>query len=557
MDRIRVAGAQINLTVGDLTGNEIKILAAMEQAESAGADVLLLPELAITGYPPEDLLIRQDFVADARAVLDRVAEASRSCVVVVGFPREAEPEDTVDAQQRVLHNSAAVLQNGALVAIYDKVLLPSYGVFDESRYFVAGDSPNQLIEIAGVPVGVSICEDGWAEDGPPTQQADAGAKLMLNINASPFHHGKALERQQLMASRARGAGVPLVYLNLVGGQDELVFDGSSMVLSGTGELLARSPQLEEDFLLLDVSVEGAIPRSTGDAIAGIVTPPLDDEEEMYAALVLGLRDYVGKNGFTEVVIGLSGGIDSAVTAAIAVDALGAEAVRGITMPSAFSSEHSVSDSQVLADNFGIRLDTIAIGGLFSEFQTALADVFEGTAFNVAEENLQARIRGVLLMAVSNKFGPMVVTTGNKSEVAVGYATLYGDMAGGFSVLKDVFKMDVYRLARWRNRNGEMIPSGTISKPPSAELRLDQVDSDSLPPYELLDAILERYVEEDRSVSSIAEEGFDIDLVRRICGLVDRNEYKRRQAAPGVRITAKAFGKDRRLPITNRYRGGAK
>ncbi len=557
MDRIRVAGAQINLTVGDLTGNEIKILAAMEQAESAGADVLLLPELAITGYPPEDLLIRQDFVADARAVLDRVAEASRSCVVVVGFPREAEPEDTVDAQQRVLHNSAAVLQNGALVAIYDKVLLPSYGVFDESRYFVAGDSPNQLIEIAGVPVGVSICEDGWAEDGPPTQQADAGAKLMLNINASPFHHGKALERQQLMASRARGAGVPLVYLNLVGGQDELVFDGSSMVLSGTGELLARSPQLEEDFLLLDVSVEGAIPRSTGDAIAGIVTPPLDDEEEMYAALVLGLRDYVGKNGFTEVVIGLSGVIDSAVTAAIAVDALGAEAVRGITMPSAFSSEHSVSDSQVLADNFGIRLDTIAIGGLFSEFQTALADVFEGTAFNVAEENLQARIRGVLLMAVSNKFGPMVVTTGNKSEVAVGYATLYGDMAGGFSVLKDVFKMDVYRLARWRNRNGEMIPSGTISKPPSAELRLDQVDSDSLPPYELLDAILERYVEEDRSVSSIAEEGFDIDLVRRICGLVDRNEYKRRQAAPGVRITAKAFGKDRRLPITNRYRGGAK
>ena len=555
MDRIRVAGAQINLTVGDLAGNEIKILAAMEQAETAGADVLLLPELAITGYPPEDLLIRQDFVADARAVLDRVAEASGPCVVVVGFPREAEPEDTVDAQQRVLHNSAAVLQNGAVVAIYDKVLLPSYGVFDESRYFVAGDAPNQLIEISGVPVGVSICEDGWAEDGPTTQQANAGAKLMLNINASPFHHGKALERQQLMASRARGAGVPLVYLNLVGGQDELVFDGSSMVLGGTGELLARSPQLEEDFLILDVSVEGAIPRATGDAIPGIVTRPLDDDEEMYAALVLGLRDYVGKNGFTEVVIGLSGGIDSAVTAAIAADALGAEAVRGITMPSEFSSEHSVSDSQVLADNFGIRLDTIPIGGLFAEFQTALAEVLEGTELNVAEENVQARIRGVLLMAVSNKFGPMVVTTGNKSEVAVGYATLYGDMAGGFSVLKDVFKVDVYRLARWRNRNGEMIPSGTILKPPSAELRPDQMDSDSLPPYELLDAILERYVEDDRSVSSIAEEGFDIDIVVRICGLVDRNEYKRRQAAPGVRITAKAFGKDRRLPITNRYRGG--
>lgn len=556
MDRIRVAGAQINLTVGDLTGNEIKILAAMRQAESADADVLLLPELAITGYPPEDLLIRQDFVANARAALDRVARASGACVVVVGFPREAEPEDTVDARQRTLHNSAAVLQNGSVVAIYDKVLLPSYGVFDESRYFVAGDTPNQLIEIAGVPVGVSICEDGWAEDGPTTQQADAGAKLMLNINASPFNHGKALERQQLMASRARGSGVPLVYLNLVGGQDELVFDGSSMVLSGTGELLARATQLEEDFLILDVSVEGALSRATGDAISGIVTRSLDYEEEMYAALSLGLRDYVVKNGFSEVVIGLSGGIDSAVTAAVAVDALGAEAVRGITMPSEFSSDHSVSDSQVLADNFGIRLDTIAIGELFTEFHTALADVFEGAEFNVAEENVQARIRGVLLMAVSNKFGSMVVTTGNKSEVAVGYATLYGDMAGGFSVLKDVFKMDVYRLARWRNRNGEMIPSGTISKPPSAELRPGQMDSDSLPPYELLDAILERYVEGDRSVFSIAEEGFDIDIVRKLCGLVDQNEYKRRQAAPGVRITAKAFGKDRRLPITNRYRGGA-
>ncbi len=555
MDRIRVAGAQINLTVGDLAGNEIKILAAMEQAESAGADVVLFPELAITGYPPEDLLIRQDFVADARRVLDRIAAASGPCAVVVGFPREAEPEDTVDAQQRTLHNSAAVLQNGAVVAIYDKVLLPSYGVFDESRYFAAVDYPNQLIEIAGVPVGVSICEDGWAEDGPPTQQADAGAKLMLNINASPFHHGKAVERQQLMASRARGAGVPLVYLNLVGGQDELVFDGSSMVLDGSGELLARSPQLDEDLMILDVPVEGAVPRATGDSIAGFVTPPLDDAEEMYTALVLGLRDYVGKNGFTEVVIGLSGGIDSAVTAAIAVDALGADAVRGITMPSGFSSEHSVSDSRSLAENFGIRLDEIAIGELFGEFQTALSDVFEGTEFNVAEENVQARIRGVLLMAVSNKFGPMVVTTGNKSEVAVGYATLYGDMAGGFSVLKDVFKMDVYRLARWRNRNGEMIPNNTISKPPSAELRPDQMDSDSLPPYELLDAILERYVEDDRSVASIADEGFDIDIVRRICGLVDRNEYKRRQAAPGVRITAKAFGKDRRLPITNRYRGG--
>ena len=556
MDRIRVAGAQINLVVGDLLGNEEKILTAMAWAEGAGADVLLLPELAVTGYPPEDLLIRQDFVADATKVLHRLAAASKECVVVVGFPREAEPEDTVDAVQRAMHNSAAVLRSGQIVAIYDKVLLPSYGVFDESRYFVPGDEPDQLIEIAGVPVGVSICEDGWAEDGPPAQQADAGGKLVLNINASPFHHGKAVERQQLMASRARGAGVPMVYLNLVGGQDELLFDGCSMVFDSAGQLVARSPQFEEDFLLVDVPVPGAASRAEGGLISNSIAPLLDEEEEMYTALVLGLHDYVGKNGFKEVVIALSGGIDSALTAAIAVDALGADAVWGVGMPSHYSSDHSVSDARLLAENFGIRFDVIAIADVFSGFEDALADVFAGTEFNVAEENLQARIRGSLIMAISNKYGPMVVTTGNKSEVAVGYATLYGDMAGGFSVLKDVFKMDVYRLSKWRNRNGEMIPDGTINKPPSAELRPDQMDSDSLPPYELLDGILRRYVEDDRSVHSIVEEGFDVDVVKRICGLVDRNEYKRRQAAPGVRITAKAFGKDRRLPITNRYRGEA-
>ncbi len=548
---LRVAGAQLNLTVGALEANTDRIIEAMAWAEEQQADVLMLPELAITGYPPEDLLLRSGFLAAARRCLDRITEASGRCTTVVGFPRQLEDAEVEhDSQRRGAANSAAVVREGRLVLVYDKVLLPNYGVFDENRYFAQGDHPDLLLEVSGVRVGVSVCEDIWREDGPPTQQAAAGAKLLLNINASPFHHGKAREREQLMRSRALGAQVPLVYLNLVGGQDELVFDGCSIVVDERGELLHRSPQFEEDLFTVDIPLPGY--ARDGQPTSGSVTPLVGHEEEVYRALVTGLRDYVTKNGFSGVVIGLSGGIDSALTATVAVDALGPEAVTGITMPSRFSSEGSVTDAEVLAHNLGIRLHTLPIEGAFSTLTDVLAPVFEDRPFDVAEENLQARIRGLLLMAVSNKLGPMVVTTGNKSEMAVGYATLYGDMAGGYSVLKDVFKTEVFKLARWRNRDGEVIPAASITKAPSAELRADQKDSDSLPPYDLLDAILERYIEGDESIGDIVAAGYDDDIVRRITKLVDRNEYKRRQAAPGVKITTKVFGKDRRLPITNHY-----
>jgi NAD+ synthase (glutamine-hydrolysing) len=453
--------------------------------------------------------------------------------------------------------------------VYHKVLLPNYGVFDEDRYFVPGREPARIWDIGGVLVGVSVCEDIWVPDGPPTQQAAAGARVLLNINASPYHTNKAEERAAMLADRASRSQVPVAYLNLVGGQDELVFEGGSMVLGADGSLLYRAPEFREERFAVDVPIgavrapKGAVVTVRRELLAErarlpgpVPAPRLEPEEaEIYEALVLGLRDYVRKNGFQQVVIGLSGGIDSAVTAAVAVDALGADSVWGITMPTRFSSEGSVRDAADLAERLGIRFDTVPIDDTFSEFLTALDPAFAGTEFGIAEENLQARIRGAILMALSNKFGHMVVTTGNKSEVAVGYATLYGDMAGGYSVLKDVFKTLVYRLAEWRNTRGEVIPPSTIDKPPSAELRPDQKDSDSLPPYDLLDQVLTGYVEEDRSVGDIVAEGFDADLVRRVARLVDQNEYKRRQAAPGVRITRKAFGKDRRLPITNRYREG--
>lgn len=549
---LRVAGAQLNLTVGALDANTELILTAMSWAEEQQADILLMPELAITGYPPEDLLLRSGFLEQARSSLERIAMEAGRCTTIVGFPRRLDEGETAgDSRNRESANSAAVIHDGRIIQVYDKVLLPNYGVFDESRYFARGEEPAFLVEVSGVQVGVSICEDVWRENGPPTQQAEAGARLLLNINASPFHHGKAREREQLLRSRALGARVPLAYLNLVGGQDELVFDGCSMVLDGHGELLHRSPQFEEDMFIVDVPIPG---QGSNDAVLhpGFVTPLLEHEEEVYRALTTGLRDYVGKNGFPGVVIGLSGGIDSALTAAIAVDALGAEAVTGITMPTRFSSEGSVSDSVALAHNLGITCHEVPITGPFDSLVETLSPVFGDRAFDVAEENLQARIRGVILMAVSNKLGPMVLTTGNKSEMAVGYATLYGDMAGGFSVLKDVLKTEVFRLARWRNRHGEVIPLSSITKPPSAELRIGQKDSDSLPPYDLLDAILEQYIEQDRSIGDIVADGFDADIVRDVTRMVDRNEYKRRQAAPGVRITTKGFGKDRRLPITNRY-----
>lgn len=547
----RVAGAQMNLTVGDISGNEAAIADAMIMAAEADADILLVPELALTGYPPEDLVHRRDFVDANLAALHRLALSATDVTTIVGFVDHAPdtPRGADDSEERPVANAAAILGDGAVLGIYHKVLLPNYGVFDEDRYFSVGVDPGSIWRVGDVSVGVSICEDIWLPGGPPSQQAERGAQVLLNINASPFHLGKAFEREEMLATRARAAGVPVIYLNLVGGQDELVFDGASVVFDGQGNIVHRSPQFEEDFFVVDIPTggEGATPA--------LVCPLLDPTEEIYRALTVGLADYVRKNGFESVVIGLSGGIDSALTATIAVDALGRHSVQGIAMPSRFSSEHSLADARALAERLGISFDIVPIDDVYEAHLDSLSALFVGTEFGVAEENLQARSRGATLMAISNKFGPMVVATGNKSEMATGYATLYGDMVGGFSVLKDVFKTSVYELARWRNKDHEVIPQNTIDKPPSAELRPDQKDSDSLPPYEVLDAILERYVERDMGTEEIVLAGYDQDLVTRVARMVDRNEYKRRQAAPGVKITTKAFGKDRRLPITNAYRPG--
>ncbi len=546
---LRVAAAQIDLTVGDLAGNEAKIADAMDWAEVQMAEVLLLPELAVTGYPPEDLVLREGFVDANIDAVRRLARRSGSCTTVVGFVDHAgnNSRGAGDARDRRIANAVAIVENGEWRGVYHKVLLPNYGVFDEDRYFAEGQDPDRLWEIAGTPCGISICEDIWLPDGPPQAQAAAGAKVLLNVNGSPFHRGKAEDREDMLAARAVAAGTPLVYLNLVGGQDELVFDGASVVIAADGSVIHRAPQFAESRFVVDVPLAGE------PIDGGFITPLLDPTEEVYAAVTTGVRDYVRKNGFSDVVIGLSGGIDSAITAAVAADALGPDHVWGLAMPTRFSSQHSIDDAETLAANLGIRFDVVPIDEVFEAYLAALAPLFEGTEFGVAEENIQARIRGATLMAVSNKFGPMVLTTGNKSEMAAGYATLYGDMAGGYSAIKDVFKTLVYELARWRNRDGEVIPANTIDKPPSAELRPNQQDSDSLPPYEVLDAVLERYVEDDMSQQEIVADGFDAELVARIARMVDRNEYKRRQSAPGVRVTTKAFGRDRRLPITNRYR----
>jgi NAD+ synthase (glutamine-hydrolysing) len=550
---IRVAGAQMNFTVGDISGNEALIAEVIAKASTAGADVVLVPELALTGYPPEDLVHRKDFVEANLAALNRLARSTTDVTAVVGFVDRARAETGLrdDAEERSVANAAAILGEGEVKGVYHKVLLPNYGVFDEDRYFAIGTEPAQTWTIEGLPVGVSICEDIWLPDGPPSRQARKGAKVLLNINASPFHLGKAVEREAMLGDRARAVGAPVVYLNQVGGQDELVFDGASVVIDSQGAVLHRSPQFEEDFFVVDV------PVGDEQGLPGSIAPHLQPTEEVYRALTVGLRDYVRKNGFGSVVIGLSGGIDSALTAAIAVDALGPDSVQGVAMPSRFSSDHSLDDALALAANLQIRLDVIPIDGVYEAHLDSLADLFGDTEFGVAEENLQARSRGATLMAISNKFGPMVVATGNKSEMATGYATLYGDMVGGYSVLKDVFKTLVYELARWRNKDHEIIPQNTIDKPPSAELRPNQKDSDSLPPYEILDAILEMYVHQDMGTEEIVSEGYDQDLVVQVARMVDRNEYKRRQAAPGVKITTKAFGKDRRLPITNAYVPGSR
>ncbi len=542
---VRVALGQLNTTVGDLDGNVARLAEWTSRATAAGADLICFPELAVTGYPPEDLILRREFRRDTLAALDDLATATtRGCTVLVGF---------VDDTPQGARNAAAVLEGGEITSRYHKMKLPNYGVFDEQRYFTPG-SAGCIARVGSSSVGVSICEDAWTPGAPFDGYAAAGIQVLANINASPYHRHKTSERLDICRARARETGAWVVYVNAVGGQDELVFDGGSMVVSPGGDLVAFASMFEEDLLVVELegrtaTAEPRDPWPTGPA-------------EVYGALVLGLGDYVRKNGFGEVVVGLSGGVDSALVAALAADALGPEAVRALAMPSPYSSPGSVTDAVECAQRLGIRLDQVPIEGIVAAYREALTGLFAGTTEGVAEENIQARIRGNLLMALSNRFGSMVLATGNKSEYAVGYATLYGDMAGGLAPIKDVPKTLVYELVRWRNALGPArgpdsgpIPQSIVDKPPSAELRPDQRDTDSLPPYEVLDPILEAYVEDDLGVDDIVATGADRTTVERVIALIDRAEYKRRQSAPGVKITPKAFGRDRRLPITNRYGRG--
>ena len=575
--RLRVGMAQINATVGDFTGNQRKIIRVIEEAKSSGVDVLTFPELAICGYPPEDLLFKPQFIAENLRSLEKVAEASQGITLVVGF---------VDADQDI-YNAAAVIHDGKHIGTYHKMFLPNYGVFDENRYFRAGDKC-PVYTIAGINIGINICEDIWYEAGPATAQAYAGAEVILNISASPYHYGKVGERARILAARALNNVAIVAYTNLIGGQDELVFDGNSVVLDEKGEVLARGKQFEEDFIVVDLDVESVFrarlhnPRwrksavydalpdwptqkiSVSKDVEAISKPPLPNREqkesslseEIYNALVLGTRDYIYKNGFKKVAFGLSGGVDSSLVATIAADALGKDNVIGVSMPSRFSSPGSITDAQKLAQNLGIKLLSLPIEKTFQAYLDSLAEAFKNTKPDTTEENIQARIRGNFVMALSNKFGWLVLPTGNKSEMATGYATLYGDMAGGFAILKDVPKTLVYQLVAYRNQKAgfDLIPQAVIDKPPSAELRPDQRDSDSLPPYDILDQVLKAYVEEDKSVEQMLKMGLDEGAVRKAVKLVDGSEYKRRQAPPGIKITARAFGRDRRLPITNKFQG---
>jgi NAD+ synthase (glutamine-hydrolysing) len=570
MELLRIGLAQINAVVGDLQGNTRRIVEGIDRAKTLGVDVVAFPELAITGYPPEDLLLKADFIAANLACLEEIAQAARGIVAIVGF---------VDRDQDI-YNAAGVLHEGRITAVAHKVFLPNYGVFDEERYFRAGDRL-LVFRSNGVVVGVNICEDIWYPAGPTEKQALHGAQVVINISSSPFHCGKGQERERMLSTRAADSVAAVAFCNMVGGQDELIFEGGSAVFDERGQLVARALQFEEDLLVTDLSprrifrqrlhdprrrkerlgdlhvvesvdLEGAVGGGPKPSLDCRIESRLHDEAEVYQALVLGTRDYVRKNGFEQVVIGLSGGIDSTLTAVIAVDALGPENVTGVAMPSRYSSEESLADATELTSRLGMKLKTVTIDETFQAYLEMLEEEFADTEADVTEENIQARIRGNVLMALSNKFGWLVLTTGNKSELATGYCTLYGDMAGGFAVIKDVPKGLVYDLARYRNGLGEVIPHRVLEKPPSAELRPDQRDEDALGPYAVLDPILHAYVEEDRDVDEIVALGFDEETVRRVIRMVDRAEYKRRQAPPGIKITPRAFGKDRRLPITNWY-----
>ena len=571
---MRIALAQINTVVGDLGGNRDRIVARIEEAKDAGADLVLFPELAVTGYPPEDLLLRPGFVRAAERTLNEIARASRNIVALVGVP----------LLERDLYNACAVCAGGEVKARYRKRFLPNYGVFDEDRYFAPGDDL-LLLEHGAALVGPTICEDIWQPGPPATDLALAGAELITNLSASPFHVGKDREREEMLVTRARDNACFLAFCNAVGGQDELIFDGHSLVLDDEGTVLARAPGFEECLLVADLEpsevlarrlrdlrrralarerdipsaavVHVGAPRTSpnGRHVEAVIAEPLDDLEQMRLALELGLRDYVEKNGFREVVVGVSGGIDSALVAALAADALGPESVHCVSMPSQFSSEATRRDARRLAEGLGCPFTELPIEPIVETFRETLAPVFGEHEPDLTEENVQARTRGVLLMALSNKFGWLLVATGNKSELSVGYATLYGDMAGGFALLKDVFKTDVFRLAGHLNERArrEVIPQSILDRAPSAELRADQLDEDSLPPYPALDRVLEAYVEQDRSREELASDGFDRDVVDRAIAMIDRAEYKRRQAPPGVKLRPKAFGRDRRTPITSRWR----
>ena len=578
MRTLRIALAQINVTVGDLHGNTARILDCIDQARRSQVDLIAFPELAVPGYPPEDLLLKPQFLDENRRCVERIAAASEGIAVVLGF---------ADARDSEVYNAAGLAYGGRLVDVYHKQFLPNYGVFDEDRYFRPGES-SQVYVVNGTAVGVNICEDIWYPVGPTVAQRAAGAEVIVNINGSPFHAGKRGFRDKMLATRAADNEVFLAYVNLVGGQDELVFDGASMVFDPLGNSVASASQFEEDLLIVDLDVESVFrsrlrePRPRKEDTSALVGPgrgdliqvsdwrgearrPLrngattgrfyDGPEEVYNALKLGTRDYVRKCGFGKVLVALSGGIDSSLVAAIAVDALGSDNVVGVSMPSRFSSEGSVVDAKLLAQNLGIDLWTLPIEASFKAMLDTLSTHFEGTDWGVAEENIQSRIRGNLIMALSNKLSCLVLTTGNKSEMATGYATIYGDMSGGFAVIKDVPKVMCYNLARFRNsiEQEPLIPLSVIDKPPSAELRPDQLDQDSLPPYEKLDPILKAYVEDDLSFDEIIALGNDPDVVKKIIDLVDRSEYKRRQAAPGIKITPRNFGRDRRMPIANRWR----
>ena len=543
---MKVALAQVNTTVGDFAGNEARLRAAYERGVAEGVELVVAPELATTGYPPRDLLLRRGFVQRNLEVLDRLAAATGRTGLLVGYVGEnpARPG-------REVTNAVALLQHGRILATRAKTLLPTYDVFDEDRYFEPATA-NEPVVFNGRRLGLTICEDLWNDEdfwqdrryrrNPAADLVTAGAEILFNVSASPWHLGKNRVRHAMLASLVAKSRCPLVYCNLVGGNDELIFDGSSLVFNAAGQLVARGAAFAEDFVVVDT-----------EAPATPAVAEVGDEEKLHRALVLGLRDYLHKCGFRSAVLGLSGGIDSALTACLAVDALGPENVRGVSLPSQFSSQGSLDDARVLAANLGIQYDVIPIQPGFAALKDGLAGVFAGRPEDTTEENIQARLRGVILMALSNKFGSLLLTTGNKSELAVGYCTLYGDMCGGLAVINDLPKQWVYRLSRWINRERELIPAASITKPPSAELRPNQTDQDSLPPYDVLDAILEAYVVEGRSAEDIIRAGFDATAVRRVVRLIEVSEYKRRQSAPGLKVTSKAFGVGRRVPIAQRYR----